>query len=111
MMLKVSELGLNFLKGTVKRITEISIDGSSSFRVLLDNCDVIFAVDPLLVPEITVTSVGDNVSISYYDTQDAVAAVDKFDNLDIDVRVRVSKNVGGENETLSVNFKKKKINK
>ncbi len=84
------------INGTVKRIADVSIGGTSSFRVLLNNCDVIFAVDPILMPEIAVTSVGDNVSISYYDTEDAVVAVDSFDNLDVNVRTsrKIKKTVG-----------------
>lgn len=77
--------------GIVLRISDVIADGTSSFRMWLDNSDIIFAVDPLVFHEVAVTVAGDKVNISYDDTGDDVVAVNKFEDLNISARVSKEK--------------------
>ena len=75
------------INGTVERIASVVLDGSSSFRIWLNDSEIIFAVDPVLIPKVAITSVGDSVIISYDDTGETVIATSSFDNLEIDARI------------------------
>lgn len=82
-----SEVDLKSLEGEVKRIGAAMSDGQSSYRVFLENSDIIFSINPNLFPEVSLTNVGDLVNITYIDTADTVVGVNKFDNRIIDARI------------------------
>lgn len=82
-----SSASMKTIKGVVERMSSISMDGTSSFRIWLSESNIIYAVDPILMPEVSVTSVGDAVNISYDDTNDTVVGVSAFDNLEINSRI------------------------
>jgi hypothetical protein len=82
-----SETGQESVRGEVMRVGTTIVDGQSSYRLWLNDSNMIFAVDPGLFPVVTVTGPGDAVNIVYVDTGDPVANANNFSNYIVKARV------------------------
>lgn len=76
------------ISGIVGRISGIVSSNDLDYRLInLNTSDVIFEVSISQYPEAALTNVGDEVFMSYEDTNDTVITVDTFDNIGINSRV------------------------
>ncbi|MFA6097044.1 MAG: hypothetical protein WC788_05445 [Candidatus Paceibacterota bacterium] len=78
---------LKTIVSIVVRMGSVVIGGHSDYWLWLNNSDIIYAVNPMLWPEVVETSIGDEVNISYADTGDVRVVANKFDNKYINARV------------------------
>ena len=72
---------LQTLEGEVTRIGSATADGQTVFYLRIAGSERIFTATAALSAEIAVTAVGDRVSLSYLDTNEAVVPLAAFDNL------------------------------
>ncbi|MFA5432538.1 MAG: hypothetical protein WC319_06650 [Candidatus Paceibacterota bacterium] len=82
-----SESGQKFIEGKVVRIGSTTIDGLSSYRLLLNDSNIIFSINPTLFPMITLTYSDDEVNITYIETGSMVVEASNFSNHAINVRI------------------------
>lgn len=74
------------INGDVVRMGSIASQEGSSNTFLLNESDLVFAVDASLFPEASLTQVSDSVEIGYSDTGGALVVAKQFDNLEFETR-------------------------
>ncbi|MBQ7889277.1 MAG: CvpA family protein [Erysipelotrichaceae bacterium] len=72
------------IKGTISSVNTAIIDGSSWYYITLENTDVLYMGSIELSNELPLTKVGDQVKMSYIETEKNVVNLDSFDNLSAD---------------------------
>ncbi|MGL5540227.1 MAG: hypothetical protein ACRDBX_01200, partial [Erysipelotrichaceae bacterium] len=70
------------VSGAITSISEAIVEGNSNYYFTVEGSSQLFIAPISLSSELPVTKVGQNVTLTYLESEDATVVVDSFDNLD-----------------------------
>lgn len=99
------------ISGKIKRINSDISDGQTNYYILLENSPTLFRGSSDLSPEVPISEKGDNLTMTFDDSNQTVTQIQTFENEDIDLIIsEVSQERSDYFEEVdSLNFQKQEL--